>query len=389
MVDKKKRRISVRADTKSVKELCNEDAVANRVSESKVDKELLIDSSEKNPKKVKTSKLDQSVISHKKTSKDDSGDVNDKVTNAAGKKSKSNEKESVVASRSSSRIAAKTASSNNNVIATVATAESPSIETEALIKAHSKKRKLIAGIDELNSTRDANNPKQPKAKRVKLPLRHSLKVIDEVIKSAEEEFKFDDEQFNKLVSDYQAAEDQINPKSQLSGEELEEMLKKGVPAHVSKKKAEKIAFPPRAERGVIYIGHLPYGFYETALRRFFSQFGQICRLRVARNHKTGHSRHFAFVEFSQAEVAKLAAEAMHGYMMFGKTLKVDLVPPERVHELMFFQKVNAVDSFEPKMVIEEAEVDDALLKERTRQHLITRQEKWKSLGIDYDFVPVQ
>jgi nucleolar protein 15 len=38
-------------------------------------------------------------------------------------------------------------------------------------------------------------------------------------------------------------------------------------------------------RGVIYVGRLPFGFYEKALRGFFSQFGAITRLRVARSMK--------------------------------------------------------------------------------------------------------
>ena len=38
-------------------------------------------------------------------------------------------------------------------------------------------------------------------------------------------------------------------------------------------------------RGVIYIGHLPFGFFEDQLRGFFSQFGTITRLRLSRNKK--------------------------------------------------------------------------------------------------------
>ncbi|GAB2275643.1 hypothetical protein Dimus_010401 [Dionaea muscipula] len=34
-----------------------------------------------------------------------------------------------------------------------------------------------------------------------------------------------------------------------------------------------------------YIGRLPHGFYEDEMRGFFSQFGTIKRLRVARNRK--------------------------------------------------------------------------------------------------------
>ena len=39
------------------------------------------------------------------------------------------------------------------------------------------------------------------------------------------------------------------------------------------------------ERGIIYLGRIPHGFYEDQLRAYFSQFGTITRLRVSRNKK--------------------------------------------------------------------------------------------------------
>jgi len=35
--------------------------------------------------------------------------------------------------------------------------------------------------------------------------------------------------------------------------------------------------------GVIYLGHIPRGFFELQMKKFFSQFGKITRLRLARN----------------------------------------------------------------------------------------------------------
>jgi nucleolar protein 15 len=39
------------------------------------------------------------------------------------------------------------------------------------------------------------------------------------------------------------------------------------------------------KKGIIYIGHLPKGFNEQELRKFFEQFGEISRLRVSRSSK--------------------------------------------------------------------------------------------------------
>ena len=90
---------------------------------------------------------------------------------------------------------------------------------------------------------------------------------------------------------------------------------------------------------VVYLGHIPHGFYEEQMKGYFSQFGDVVskrsfylaepsvlrgsarlgslhwqteptalclcvqlRLRLSRNKKTGASRHFAFIEFEDAEV---------------------------------------------------------------------------------------
>ncbi|KAH9739093.1 RRM domain-containing protein [Citrus sinensis] len=87
---------------------------------------------------------------------------------------------------------------------------------------------------------------------------------------------------------------------------------------------------------VLYIGRIRHGFYEKEMHAFFSQFGTIKRLRIARNKKlrvlnTGKSKHFGFIEFNDPEVAEVVADAMHGYLLFEHILQVHLIPPEHVH----------------------------------------------------------
>jgi hypothetical protein len=38
---------------------------------------------------------------------------------------------------------------------------------------------------------------------------------------------------------------------------------------------------------VVYLGHIPHGFYEDQMRGFFNQFGDVLRLRLSRSKKTG------------------------------------------------------------------------------------------------------
>lgn len=87
-----------------------------------------------------------------------------------------------------------------------------------------------------------------------------------------------------------------------------------------------------AERGVVYVGRIPHGFYEHQMREYFSQFGPVTRLRLSRNRKTGAPKHYAFIEFESHDVAKIAAATMHNYLLFGHILKCKLLAKENVHE---------------------------------------------------------
>lgn len=67
------------------------------------------------------------------------------------------------------------------------------------------------------------------------------------------------------------------------------------------------------------------------MRAYFSQFGDITRLRLSRNRITGRSKHYAFVEFASVSVAKIVAATMNNYLMYGHILKCRYVPSEQLH----------------------------------------------------------
>lgn len=105
---------------------------------------------------------------------------------------------------------------------------------------------------------------------------------------------------------------------------------------VTKKKAVSAASnPAKSKRGVIYVGRIPHGFYEAEMKKYFTQFGDITRLRLSRNKKTGKSKHYGFIEFAHHNVAKVAAETMNNYLLFGHLLKVHLVEDPNIHEDLF------------------------------------------------------
>ena len=89
------------------------------------------------------------------------------------------------------------------------------------------------------------------------------------------------------------------------------------------------AKPTKPEHGVVFIKHLPHGFFEEQLKKYFEQFGDVTRLRLVRSKKTGGSKGFAYVEFEYPEVAQVAAETMNNYLMFNKIVQASFIPPEK------------------------------------------------------------
>ncbi|KAI0087321.1 hypothetical protein BDY19DRAFT_1091876 [Irpex rosettiformis] len=100
---------------------------------------------------------------------------------------------------------------------------------------------------------------------------------------------------------------------------------------VVKQKLEKAKKKPTADRGVIYLGRIPHGFYETQMKSYFSQFGDVTRLRLSRNKKTGRSKHYAFIEFDSSSVAQIVAETMDNYLLMGHILTCKVIPKDEVH----------------------------------------------------------
>lgn len=151
----------------------------------------------------------------------------------------------------------------------------------------------------------------------------------------------------------------------------------------------------RAEDGqpsrVLYIGHLPHGFYEKQLLGYFSQFGKVTRVRVSRSKKTAKAKHYAFVEFQHPEVARVAADAMDGYFLFTQKLVVKLMPASKVHPQLFVGS-NRKFRVIPWRAIERSRHDRERSAEEHATHVARviakdkrRQAKIEKAGIEYDY----
>lgn len=154
------------------------------------------------------------------------------------------------------------------------------------------------------------------------------------------------------------------------------------------KKSSKSVVAPGA--GVCFISRIPHGFYEDQMRAYFSQFGEITRLRMARNRRTGASKHYAYIEFRHHAVAKIVAETMHNYLMCGKLLQVHLVDPATLHPEVFkgcnkkfkvipWKKIN-MERYNSELTPEKLEEQ----KKRQSAHVKSVEERCRELGIEWD-----
>lgn len=175
----------------------------------------------------------------------------------------------------------------------------------------------------------------------------------------------------------------------------------------SKKKQDNIALEPEnqgdfdevlktlsnedCKPGTLYIGHIPHGFYEQQMKEYFTQFGTVLKVRLARSKKSGGYKGYGFIQFASDEVAVIAAEAMDGYLMFDKLLQCKVMSSQAQHRGIW-------KGSNKKFVYQNRAKRDIKLQQRERteeqkQKVIKRvigkdakrENKLKSLGIDYEF----
>ena len=96
---------------------------------------------------------------------------------------------------------------------------------------------------------------------------------------------------------------------------------------------EKITGQHKLERGILYLGHIPFGFFETEIKDFFAQFGKITRVKLARSKKTARSKGYAFIEFADLKAAAIAADTMNDRFMMDRRLVCHVVDDQNVHRV--------------------------------------------------------
>lgn len=125
------------------------------------------------------------------------------------------------------------------------------------------------------------------------------------------------------------------------------------------------------------------------MRKFFEQFGEVKRLRLSRNKKTGASKHYAFIEFETPEIAEIVMNTMNNYILFGHKLKCEVMRVADIHEELWkganrqFRVRRNKKPVEPKKLTAEK-----VLKILRHRHAFNTsvQEKLEKMGIHYDYL---
>jgi len=181
----------------------------------------------------------------------------------------------------------------------------------------------------------------------------------------------------------------------------EEVVPKGTPMQIDAKSTEKMKKQIKAlktggdeegqDRGVIYLGHIPYGFFEDQMKGFFGQFGDVTRLRLSRSKKTGRSKGYAFIEFEDAGVAEVVAQTMDKYLLFDRILSCRVVPHDELHPKTFDGANKKFRVMPNKKIARERHnaPKTQWAQKRTEKKLLGKEakkrQKLKDLGIDYEF----
>jgi nucleolar protein 15 len=188
-------------------------------------------------------------------------------------------------------------------------------------------------------------------------------------------------------------EDQ-NEASERSQKKIKLLKKPNVPVPTSKSKS-KTALSDGSS--VVYLGHIAHGFYEQEIRKFFSQFGKVQKLKLVRSKKTGGSRGHAFIQFETPEIAEVVASTIDGYFLHEKQLVCNIVPQSKIHVGLFALPRKLKKSEETKEIEETNETEvipESTAISQKKLSRLTRlqsrkQNRLRELGIEFDFLSAQ
>lgn len=77
----------------------------------------------------------------------------------------------------------------------------------------------------------------------------------------------------------------------------------------------------------LYVGNLSYSLRDDSLRQQFANFGHVSSAKVLTDRDSGRSKGFGFVEMGSGAEAQAAIEGLHGTLIDGRALTVNVARP--------------------------------------------------------------
>ncbi len=77
----------------------------------------------------------------------------------------------------------------------------------------------------------------------------------------------------------------------------------------------------------IYVGNLPWSASEQEIADTFGEYGTVEKATIIVDRDSGRSRGFGFVTMNDADQGNAAIEALNGFEMAGRALKVNEARP--------------------------------------------------------------
>ena len=199
----------------------------------------------------------------------------------------------------------------------------------------------------------------------------------------------EDDQTAALLAGFESSEDDNDPEED-AGIPLAKLPALPDSAEIKKQLVAAQTSDDEHTPGVVYVGRIPHGFYEHQMRQYFSQFGEIKRLRLARNKLSGKPKHYAFIEFASGAVADIVAKTMDKYLMFSHILQVRRIPVEQVHPKLWkgagtrFKAMprNKLEGAQLKKGATRAKWDKRVQGEERKR--ITKAKKLQEMGYEFE-----
>lgn len=79
----------------------------------------------------------------------------------------------------------------------------------------------------------------------------------------------------------------------------------------------------------IYVGNLPYKTENDSLREVFEQYGDVDTVDIIVDRRSGRSRGYGFVTMPDDAQGQQAVDALNGYELDGRNIRVDVSKPNQ------------------------------------------------------------